>query len=382
MAPPIDYETLRVIWWALMGVLLIGFALTDGFDLGVASLLPFVAKTDEERRLVINSVGATWEGNQVWFILGGGAIFAAWPFVYAVSFSGFYLAMFLVLAALILRPVAFKYRSKRPDPAWRSRWDWALFVGGFVPALVFGVAVGNVLTGVPFRLDSDLRSFYEGSLLGLFHPFSLLAGLLSVAMLVLHGSAWLAIKIERGVVHDRATRFGQIAAVLAIMLFAAGGLMIATMGMGFRTEGAVDSMGPSNPHLSAIVAAPGAWLGNYGAHPWMLLAPILGFVGPLLALIGIRSGREVLAFGGSSIATVGIISTVGLSMFPFILPSSIDPGSSLTVWNASSSHLTLFVMLLVTAVFLPIVLLYTAWVYKVMFGRVTMRDVRTNPDFY
>src|SRR3546814_1793750 len=128
-----------------------------------------------ERRMVINSSSATWEGNQVWFILGGGAIFAAWPFVYAVSFSGFYLAMFVVLAALILRPVGFKYRSKKPDPGWRSRWDWALFIGGFVPALVFGVAVGNVLTGIPFRLDGDLRAFYDGSFLGLFHPFSLLA---------------------------------------------------------------------------------------------------------------------------------------------------------------------------------------------------------------
>lgn len=382
MAPPIDYETLRVIWWALMGVLLIGFALTDGFDLGVASLLPFVAKTDEERRMVINSVGATWEGNQVWFILGGGAIFAAWPFVYAVSFSGFYLAMFLVLAALILRPVGFKYRSKRPDPAWRSRWDWALFVGGFVPALVFGVAVGNVLTGIPFRLDSDLRSFYDGNLLGLFHPFSLLGGLLSVAMLVLHGSAWLALKIERGSVHDRAKMFGQIAAVLAILLFAAGGVMVSTMNMGFRTEGLVDPMGPSNPHLSTLVASRGAWLANYRLYPWMMLAPVLGFLGPVVALIGIRSKREVLAFGGSSIATIGIIATVGLSMFPFILPSSLDPGSSLTVWNASSSHLTLFIMLVVTLVFLPIVLVYTAWVYKVLFGRVTKHDVRTNPDFY
>src|SRR6187402_2678321 len=144
----IDYEVLRLIWWALLGVLLIGFALTDGFDLGVATLLPWVARSDAERRMVINTVGPTWEGNQVWFILGGGAIFAAWPFVYAVSFSGFYLAMFVVLAALILRPVGFKYRSKHVDASWRSRWDWALFVGGFVPALVFGVAVGNVLSGV------------------------------------------------------------------------------------------------------------------------------------------------------------------------------------------------------------------------------------------
>lgn len=251
-----------------------------------------------------------------------------------------------------------------------------------MPALVFGVAVGNVLTGIPFRLDSDLRSFYEGTLPGLFHPFSLLAGLLSVAMLVLHGSAWLALKIEHGAVHDRAKRFGQIAAVLSFVLFAAGGMMMATMGYGFRTEGAVDPMGPSNPHLSALVAAPGAWLANYGAHPWMLLAPALGFLGPVMALIGIRAQREALAFGGSSLGTAGIIATVGLSMFPFILPSSIDPASSLTVWNASSSHATLFNMLLVTLMFLPIVLLYTAWAYKVMFGRVTLQDVRTNPDFY
>jgi len=382
MAPPIDYEVLRLIWWLLMGVLLIGFTLTDGFDLGTAALLPFVAKTDAERRMVINSIGATWEGNQVWFILGGGAIFAAWPFVYAVSFSGFYLAMFLVLAALILRPVGFKYRSKKPDAAWRTRWDWALFVGGFVPALVFGVAVGNVLTGIPFRLDSDLRAFYEGSLLGLFHPFSLVAGLLSVAMIVLHGASWLAIKIEHGVVHDRARTYGQVAAAASIILFALGGVMIATMGYGFRLTHGADPLGPSNPLLSGTVAAPGAWLDNYGSHPWMLIAPILGFAGPLLAWIGIRKGHEALAFGGSSLGATGIIATVGLSMFPFILPSSIDPASSLTVWNASSSHVTLFIMLAVTIVFLPIVLLYTAWVYKVLFGRIAMADVETNPDYY
>ena len=234
MALPLDYETLRLIWWALIGVLLIGFALTDGFDLGAMTLLPFVARNDLERRMVINTISATWEGNQVWFILGGGAIFAAWPYVYAVSFSGFYLAMFLVLAALILRPVGFKYRSKRPDPAWRARWDWALFVGGLVPALVFGVAVGNVLLGAPFRLDSDLRAFYEGSLLGLFTPFSLLTGLLSVAMLVLHGAGWLAMKLEPGPVQFRARRFGAVAAGAALVLFAAGGAFVAWGGLGFR----------------------------------------------------------------------------------------------------------------------------------------------------
>ncbi|MEG8054345.1 cytochrome d ubiquinol oxidase subunit II [Sphingomonas aerolata] len=377
-----DYETLRILWWGLMGVLLITFALTDGFDLGVATLLPFVARTDSERRMVINSVGPTWEGNQVWFILGGGAIFAAWPFVYAVSFSGFYLAMFLVLAALILRPVGFKYRSKRPDPRWRSGWDWALFVEGVVPALVFGVAVGNVLSGAPFRLDSDLRAFFDGSFSGLFTPFTLICGLLSVAMLVLHGSAWLAIKVEHGPVHDRATRFGTLAAILSLVLFAAGWAFVAWTDIGFRIVGTIDPAGPSNPLRTTSEIAAGAWLANYALHPWMMIAPLLGFGGAVVALIGIRRRIESAAFAGSSASAVGIIATVGLSMFPYILPSSIDAHSSLTVWNASSSEKTLGIMLFVTVVFLPIVLAYTAWAFKLMWGRVTAHEVATNPDFY
>ncbi len=382
MELPLDYDTMRMIWWGLLGVLLIAFALTDGFDLGVGALLPFVARTDEERRMVINTVGATWEGNQVWFILGGGAIFAAWPLVYAVSFSGFYLAMFLVLSALILRPVAFKYRSKRAGRGWRAFWDWALFVGGFVPALVFGVAVGNVLLGAPFRLDSDLRAFYEGDLLGLFTPFSLICGLLSVAMLVLHGAAWLGIKAEKGPVQARARRFGTIAALLALTLFAAGGLFVAFGGLGYSIVGAVDSSGPSNPLHTTVVASPGAWLNNYDLYPWMMSAPALGFLGALAALLGLWIRSEPLAFGGSSLSAVGIISTVGLSMFPFILPSSIDPSSSLTVWNASSTHMTLFIMLGVTIVFLPLILLYTAWVYRVLWGRTSTAALKTNPDLY
>ncbi len=268
--PFLDYEVLRVIWWALLGVLLIGFALTDGFDMGTAALLPFVARSDAERRMVINTVGPTWEGNQVWFILGGGAIFAAWPFVYAVSFSGFYLAMFVVLAAMILRPVGFKYRSKRPDPAWRARWDWALFVGGFVPVLVFGVAVGNVLQGAPFRLDSDLRATYAGSFLGLFTPFTLLCGLLSVAMLVLHGATWLSFKVERGPVHARARRFGRVAAIASLMLFALGWAYVAWGGIGYQAVSHADPLGASNPlrttqrrspraHGSPITAAIRGW---------------------------------------------------------------------------------------------------------------------------
>jgi cytochrome d ubiquinol oxidase subunit II len=377
-----DYEILRLIWWALLGILLIGFALTDGFDLGTAALLPFVARSDVERRMVINTVGPVWEGNQVWFILGGGAIFAAWPFVYAVSFSGFYLAMFLVLAALILRPVGFKYRSKRPDPAWRSRWDWALFVGGLVPALVFGVAVGNVLLGAPFRLDSDLRAFYDGGLLGLFSPFTLLCGLLSVAMLVLHGATWLTFKIEHGPVHDRARSYGCIAAIASVVLFALGWAYVAFGNVGYQMTSLPDPAGASNPLHTVTAPAAGAWLANYGRYPWMMVAPILGFAGTVLAFVGITRDWEKTSFGGSALGAAGIIATVGLSMFPYILPSSIDPHSSLTVWNASSSQKTLGIMLVVTVVFLPIVLAYTAWAYKIMWGRLTTDVVSTHPDYY
>ena len=377
---PLSYEMLRVIWWALLGVLLIGFAITDGFDLGVGALLPVVAKTDGERRLVINTVGPTWEGNQVWLILGGGAIFAAWPMVYATAFSAFYLAMFVVLAALILRPVGFKYRSKREDPRWRRFWDWALFTGGFVPALIFGVAVGNLLVGAPFRIDDDLRIFWDGSFFGLLNPFALLCGLLSVAMLMLHGAAWLSMKLEYGVARDRARALAPLFALASMALFALGGLWVAFGDLGYSAA-PVDPAGPSNPLLTETTAVAGGWLSNYAAHPWTLVAPLLGFAGAGLALFGLRSNSEWLTFTGSKLSVIGIISTVGVSMFPFILPSSIDPASSLTVWNSSSSHSTLFIMLIATVILLPIVLLYTAWAFKVMFGRVTSEDIAKG-DYY
>ena len=383
MPIPIDYETLRVIWWALVGVLLIGFALTDGFDLGVATLLPFVARSDAERRVVINTVGPTWEGNQVWFILGGGAIFAAWPFVYAVAFSGFYLAMFLVLTTLILRPVAFKYRSKRESASWRSLWDWALFVSGVTPALVFGVAVGNVLAGVPFRLDDDLRSAYLGSFLGLFTPFTLLCGLLSVAMLVAHGAAWLTAKTEPWPVQARARAFGVAAVAASVSLFAAGWAFQLFGGMGYELVSAAAPQGPSNPTYSLVAPLAGGWLTNFHAHPWMWIAPGAGFFGAALAFFGLRRAAAAQALAGSALSAFGIVSTVGLAMFPIILPSSVDAHSGLTVWNASSSQTTLFVMLLVTILVLPVVLAYTAWVYKVLWGRLDDDAIaRAAHDFY
>ena len=369
----ISYEVLRLIWWLLLGVLLVGFAVTDGFDLGAAALLRATGKTDVERRVVINTLGPIWEGNQVWLILGAGAIFAAWPQLYAISFSGFYLALFAALVCLILRPVAFKFRSKREGYAWRNGWDWVLTLSGWGAALVFGVAIGNVLLGVPFRLADDMRIYWDGSFLDLFTPFALLCGLVSLTMLLMHGAAWLVFKTE-GVVQARATRWGMLAAVLTSALFAGAGFWLAHLS-GFVLTEAMSTSGPSNPMLKSAAVGEGAWLANYAKQPALWLVPALGVCMPWLAALGMKLRREWLGLLSSGLAIAGIVLSVGVSMFPFILPSTVNPQFSLMVWDASSSHLTLFIMLVCSVIFLPIILAYTSWVYHIMRGKVQEKDI-------
>ncbi len=373
----IDYESLRVIWWILLGVLLIGFAVMDGFDLGVAMWIPWLTKTDLERRVLINSIGPTWEGNQVWFILGGGAIFAAWPMLYAVSFSGFYLAMLLVLLALILRPVGFKYRSKLPYTAWRTSWDWALFFGGFVPSLIFGVAMGNVLQGVPFHFDESLRPFYTGTFFALLNPFAILCGLVSVLMLAMHGAFFLNTKTQEAI-QKRAITAARGCTALTVLLFIVGGIWLYVGVDGYSLTSAVAHDGPSNPLYKTAIRKSHAWFSNYESMPILMLAPVMGILGAILAGALVRHART--AFVLSSIAIFGIISTVGVSMFPFILPSSSNPDQSLIVWDSSSSQLTLMIMLISTVIFLPIVLSYTAWVYRVLSGKITEKTIQDNQD--
>ncbi len=374
-----EYAILRLIWWAVLGVLLIGIAVMDGFDLGTAILLPLIGRTDMDRRIMINTVGPVWEGNQVWFILGGGAIFAAWPALYAVAFSGFYLAMLLLLLSLILRPVGFKFRGKLADTRWRTTWDTALFIAGLVPALVFGVAFGNALQGVPFRFDDTLRMSYAGTLFDLFNPFALLAGLVSVAMIVMHGAAWLSCKTEAPL-RARAQQAGVVAALLLVVLFVAGGVWAARLD-GYVVQSFAGVGAPSNPLTKQVGRAVGALLGNYGVAPVTLLAPALGFAGALLAALLLALGRwRVLAFCLSGLAVAGVIATAGVSLFPFLLPSSLDPRSSLTVWDASSSATTLLIMAVATALLLPVVLAYTAFIYRVLRGPVTQAMIEANPD--
>ncbi|MEP6906724.1 MAG: cytochrome d ubiquinol oxidase subunit II [Pseudoxanthomonas sp.] len=378
---PLDYATLRLIWWGLLGILLIAFAVMDGFDLGVGTLLPAVARTDAERRLVLNVIGPVWEGNQVWLILGGGAIFAAFPALYAVSFSGFYLAMFLILFALILRPVGFKFRSKVEDKRWRALWDWGLFIGGFVPALVFGVAMGNVLLGAPFHFDDTLRIYYTGGFFALLSPFAVLCGLVSVTMLVAHGAAMLVIKTD-GPVSVRARRYGAIAALATAVLFVVAGIWVAFGITGHAVVGIAETTGPSNPLFKQVTTMTGGWMANYQAMPWTWIFPMLGVAGALLSALLLRAGRGGSAFLASALAIACIILTEGVALFPFLLPSSTHPSSGLTLWDSSSSHMTLFVMLLATCVFLPLIIFYTSWVYRVLRGKVSPESVEQNHSSY
>jgi cytochrome bd ubiquinol oxidase subunit II len=377
----LDYGILRFIWWALLGVLLIGFAILDGYDLGAAMLLPFVARTDVERRQAREAIEPHWEGHQVWLILGGGAAFAAWPLLYAVSFSGFYIAMLLVLVALILRPVGFTYRDKLESAGWRGFWDWALAIGGFVPSLVFGVAFGNLLLGVPFGFDTEMRLDYTGSFFDLLNPFGVLAGLVSVAMLAMHGGAWLAVKAD-GMVAERSARVVRLAGLIAAVLFALAGIWITFGVQGYVLGGGVSHTGPSNPLAKSVMREMGAWMRNYGIHAGLIAAPVLGITGPLLAAVLTRPRGSFGALIASGLGVAGVIATAGVSLFPFLLPSSTHPEASLTVWDASSSALTLFIMLIVVLVFLPVVLIYTGAVMRLMRGRVHLVDVERRGGHY
>lgn len=372
-----DYAALKVIWWLLVGVLLIGFAIMDGHDMGVGTLLPFVGKTDNERRVVINTVGPHWDGNQVWFITGGGAIFAAWPLVYATAFSGFYWAMLAVLWALFFRPVGFDYRSKIDNPVWRKTWDWGLFVGGAIPPLIFGVAFGNLLQGVPFHFDNNLASYYTGSFWALLNPFALLCGLVSTTMITFHGALYLAHRTE-GAIGARSRNTSYVFGTLLIVTFSLAGIWLWQSIPGYVIETAVSPNALPNPLGKSVIRETGAWLQNYQRYPLTTLLPLLVYVMAPTAMLLVSRGKTLLGFIASSITIIGVIGTAGVSMFPFIMPSSTDFGSSLTVWDSVSSHLTLGIMLVATLIFMPIIIIYTSWAYKVMAGKVTLAYIREN----
>ena len=375
-----DYETLRVIWWLILGILLIGFAVMDGFDLGVGAVFRFIGRTDEERRALLASIEPVWDGNQVWFILGGGAVFAAWPVLYAASFSGLYLAMLLLLSAFILRPVGFAYRNKLADPRWRNTWDWAVFFGGTVPALLCGVAIGNLFLGLPFHFDELRRPVYTGSFFGLLHPYALLTGLVSLSMLIMHGCTYAALKVGEPM-SARALALGRTAATTFMLAFIIAGVWVSVAMGGYRID-AVAAAGVAESAQNHIYVSQNGWLENYRVHSLLWLAPVGALVFAFItrALLGI--GRAGAAFVSSSLTLAATILTAGFALFPFLMPSSEAHNDSLTVWNASSSERTLRIMLLAVVIFLPIILAYTTWVFRVLKGRITLDTVRGHGELY
>ena len=366
----LDYEFLKLVWWVLVGVLLIGWAIADGMDMGTAMVMPIVGKTDQERRVVINTIAPHWDGNQVWLITAGGALFAAWPLVYSIAFSGFYFAILLVLFGLFFRPVGFDYRSKIESTRWRNNWDRLIWIGSFVPSLVFGVAFGNLLQGVPFEVDSLMRASYQGNLFGLLNPFALLCGVISVVMLSIHGAVWLMARADHAVA-NRARCLALWLTPLLIVLFLVAGVWMASTGMGYQLTDIGNKDGILQLTHKTVVSK--GWL--QGAPSWVWIAPVVALVAMSLTMGLVRRQRAGLAFVTSGLMLAGVIATAGVVMFPFVMPSSIMPSASLTLWDATSSALTLSIMFWVALVMTPIILAYTTWCYVKMWRRITVEHI-------
>jgi cytochrome bd ubiquinol oxidase subunit II len=327
---------LTTVWFILIAVLWIGYFCLEGFDFGVGMLLPVLAKDDTERRVLINTIGPVWDGNEVWLLVAGGATFAAFPEWYATLFSGFYLPLLLILVALIVRGLAFEYRAKRDDGRWRRNWDTAIIVGSFVPAFLWGVAFANIVRGVP--IDADLE--YAGGFLDLLNPYALLGGVTTLLLFLTHGAMFIALKTDGRIRHDArqlATRLGVGAAAAAVLFLGWTQLETGTVPSG--------------------------------------LAFALAAVSLLAALYAAWRGREGWAFTGT-FAAIGLgVAGLFLGLFPDVMPTSLANGVSLTTTNASATHYTLMIMTVVAVIFTPVVLAYQAWTYWVFRKRIAVHHI-------
>ncbi len=374
------YTALKLVWWATLGIVLIGTAVLMGGDMGVGALLRLVARSDAQRRACLNAIGPHWEGNQTWFVLAGGASFAAFPLLYATAFSALYLLMLLLLWSMLLRPVGFEYRSKLPQRAWRETWDWALVLGGAVPMLVFGAAFGQLLLGIGFDLDWNLRSSYAGNAAGLLRPFALLCGALALGLACLHGAALLMQRCEQPLA-ERARRCAMAAAIAALGLFAVASVWAARLD-GWELLRHPGSGVAQTPLQQAVAVYPGAWQEPFARHPALWLLPGLVVLSLLGALAAARARRALAAWRLGALAWVGVLGTAGASLFPFLLPSRTDPSHSLTVWNAASSRDTLLWMSGFALVLLPTVALYTRWCFRIMQGKVRQEEIESSDHAY
>jgi len=329
--------SLAAVWYVLVAVLLAGYAVLDGFDLGIGTLYPFISKSDQERKAMRDAIGPVWDGNEVWLLTAGGALFAAFPAVYATVFSGFYLALMLVVFSLIFRAVSLEFRAHAAAP---RVWDWAFFLGSALPALLFGVAIGNIVRGVPIGVDGE----YAGTFLTLLNPYSLLIGVLGLTMFVTHGAAWAALKTE-GALQQRAVAVRSVAQWVFAALFVVA--TIATLVM-------------VNDRPTPVLGTVVGWI--------MIVVVAAGLIWTRLAIARSQDGP---AFVGNAVTMVGLVGLLAVGNYPALVPALDTPQRSLTIYNSASAHLTLEVMLIIAIIGVPIVLAYTALVYSKFRGKVS-----------
>lgn len=378
-------ESLQIAWWVIIGLVMIIYASTSGFDYGATMIMPFMRKEDE-RRVVLNTVARTWDGNQTWFIFFGGALFVIWPAVYGTIFSGFYAAMLIILWSLFFRPPGFDYRSKIENMVWRRTWDVGLFISSFFPLAAFGLAIGTIMQGVPIQFDTfSLRPFYHGDFWGLINWFAIVCAIVSILMGGMHASAFLNRRTEGHMKHFF-VRLHLIFSSLFLIFFTGAGFMVA-----FYIPGYFLIHSPNHawlhPLSSVVTRETGGWIISYAQYPWKAYPPIIAYIGVFLSLLTIRMGKKGgTAFWCSVMAVAGTVATAGTAMFPFVVPSSIDLKESMTVFNATSAQYTLNIMLYVAVVLFALILVYKIFAYRAVWaGKKTLstEDVEKNKhSFY
>ena len=371
-----DYETFRIVWWAILGLACIGFAVSCGFDLGVVLLLPYLGDNESDRVTIIDTVSITWIGSQVWLVLVVGVLFSAWPLAFSITFSSLYLVLLFILFSFLLRPLGIVYRSELSSLKWRQILDKVVFIEALVATLFFGIALGNLFVGIPFHLENDMLIVYLGNIWGLLNPFGLLIGLLSLSLFIMQGAIYLQMKTE-GTLNQRAKSIALRFTILTLVIFALAGFFVSFMD-GYHISSKMFSSDVSNPLLKTVRREPGLWLDNYGHFSKLWLIPFSTFISGYIVLVLSRINRPASAFLFSLIVAATMIITAGCTLFPFLSPSTISLNSSLTIWDSSASYKTLSIMFWMMVILLPLVLLYVGWVYKVLCRNKTVEKNQNN----
>lgn len=374
---------LQIAWWFIIGVIMIIYACTGGFDYGATMMSPFL-RNEDERRVVINAVGRTWDGNQTWLVFIGGALFVIWPSVYATIFSGFYAAMLIILWSLFFRPTGFDFRSKINSLLWRRFWDLALFVSSILPMFAFGLAIGNLMQGIPISFDAfSMRPYYHGNFWGLINWFGIMCGMTSVLMGLMHACAMLHRRCG-GSLRKLFKRLFFVFTVLFTILFTADGFMVAFAIKGYHLVSSA-AQPYDHPLANVVTASTGGWIQSYAQYPWKAYAPVVAYVGLFFAMLMMAYNKRAMTFWASCVAVGGTVATFGAAMYPFIAPSNYAINQSMTIFSAANGYYKLNIMLYVGVILLFVILIYKLFAYYSVWAdkkSISVEDVRENDHSY